>query len=112
MMGQNLYGYDWRLPYKESNPNAIGVSPQYAIELAKQNNAAISYDEIAQAPYFHYWKDGVEHVVWFEDARSIEAKFKLIQELGLKGIAYWHLGFSFPQNWALLQQMFHVEHIL
>lgn len=112
MMGQNLYGYDWKLPYKVGNPNAIAVSGQYAIELAKQNNAAISYDEVAQAPFFHYWKDGVEHVVWFEDARSIEAKFKLLQRLGLKGIAYWHLGFPFPQNWALLQQMFHVEHIV
>jgi len=112
MMGQNLYGYDWKLPYKAGNPNALAVSSQYAIELARQNNAAILYDEIAQAPYFHYWKDGVEHVVWFEDARSIEAKFKLLEELGLKGIAYWHLGFSFPQNWALLQQMFHVKHIV
>ncbi|WP_397536712.1 glycosyl hydrolase family 18 protein [Rummeliibacillus pycnus] len=112
MMGQNMYGYDWKLPYKAGNPNAIAVSPQYAIELAKQNNAAILYDEIAQAPYFHYWKDGVEHVVWFEDARSIEAKFKLLEDLGLKGIAYWHLGFPFPQNWALLQQMFHVKHIV
>jgi spore germination protein len=112
MMGQNLYGYDWKLPYKAGNPNAVAVSAQYAIELARQNNAAISYDEVAQAPFFHYWKDGVEHVVWFEDARSIEAKFKLLQRLGLKGIAYWHLGFPFPQNWALLQQMFHVEHIV
>lgn len=111
MMGQNLYGYDWKLPYKVGT-NAVGVSPQYALELAKQNNAAISYDEIAQAPYFHYWKDGTEHVVWFEDARSIAAKFKLLQELGLKGISYWHLGFPFPQNWALLQQMFHVKHIV
>jgi len=111
MMGQNLYGYDWKLPYKVGNPNAVAVSSQYAIEVAKQNNAAISYDTVAQAPYFHYWKNGVEHVVWFEDARSIEAKFELLEELGLRGIAYWHLGFSFPQNWALLQQKFHVKHL-
>ena len=52
MMGQNLYGYDWKLPYKVGNPFAAAVSPQAAIELAKQNNAAISYDEVAQAPLF------------------------------------------------------------
>ena len=50
--------------------------------------------QIAQAPYFHYWRDGIEHEVWFEDARSIQAKFKLLKELQLRGISYWHSGFD------------------
>ncbi|WP_246097071.1 glycosyl hydrolase family 18 protein [Psychrobacillus soli] len=109
MMGQNLYGYDWTLPYKQGNPIAKALSPQQAIQLAKNRNAAIEYDKVAQAPYFHYWLDGKEHEVWFEDARSIEAKFKLLKELKLLGIAYWHSGFDFPQNWYLLQEMFRVN---
>ncbi|KOO48259.1 glycosyl hydrolase family 18 protein [Viridibacillus arvi] len=109
MMGQNLYGYDWTLPYKAGNPPARGLSPQQAVALARNQNAAISYDPIAEAPFFHYWSNGVEHVVWFEDARSIEAKFNLLKELKLRGISYWHMGFAFPQNWALLQEMFHVK---
>ncbi|MBK3497315.1 LysM peptidoglycan-binding domain-containing protein [Viridibacillus sp. YIM B01967] len=109
MMGQNLYGYDWTLPYAPGNPPARGLSPQQAIALAKNQNAAISYDSVAEAPFFHYWRNGVEHVVWFEDARSIEAKFNLLKELKLKGISYWHMGFAFPQNWALLREMFHVK---
>lgn len=109
MMGQNLYGYDWTLPYKQGNPIAKALSPQQAIQLAKNRNAAIEYDTVAQAPYFHYWLDGKEHEVWFEDARSIEAKFKLLKELKLLGIAYWHSGFDFPQNWYLLQEMFRMN---
>ncbi|SES45834.1 glycosyl hydrolase family 18 protein [Psychrobacillus sp. OK032] len=109
MMGQNLYGYDWTLPYKQGNPIAKALSPQQAIELAKNRNAAIQYDNVAQAPYFHYWLDGKEHEVWFEDARSIEAKFKLLKELKLLGISYWHSGFDFPQNWYLLQEMFRMN---
>lgn len=109
MMGQNLYGYDWTLPYKPGNPIAKALSPQQAIQLAKNRNAAIEYDDVAQAPFFHYWLDGKEHEVWFEDARSIEAKFKLLKELKLLGIAYWHSGFDFPQNWYLLQEMFRMN---
>lgn len=109
LMGQNLYGYDWTLPYKPGNPFARAISPQQAIQLAKERNAAIEYDQTAQAPFFHYWRDGIEHEVWFEDARSIQAKFNLLKELGLLGISYWHSGFDFPQNWYLLNEMFRVR---
>ncbi len=109
LMGQNLYGYDWTLPYAPGNPYARALSPQGALELARDRNAAIQYDETAQAPFFNYWLEGKEHVVWFEDARSIQAKFNLLKELGLLGISYWHLAFPFPQNWQLLSEMFHVK---
>ena len=109
LMGQNLYGYDWTLPYKPGNPQAQAISPQRGIEIARERNAAILYDTTAQAPYFNYWRDGKEHVVWFEDARSIQAKFNLIKELGLRGISYWHMGFKFPQNWTLLNETFKVK---
>ncbi|MBW7476061.1 glycoside hydrolase family 18 protein [Paenibacillus oenotherae] len=108
MMGQNLYGYDWTLPYVQGGPYARAVSPQTAIGLARTNHAAIEYDARAQAPFFHYWAGGKEHVVWFEDARSIQAKFDLVKELGLRGVSYWKLGLSFPQNWLLIEDNFHV----
>lgn len=109
MMGQNLYGYDWTLPYVQGGAYAKAVSPQQAIDLAREHNAEILYDEKAQAPHFNYWDDnGKEHVVWFEDARSIQAKFDLLKELELRGISYWKLGLSFPQNWLLIDENFNV----
>jgi spore germination protein len=108
MMGQNLYGYDWTLPFVQGGEFAKAISPQAAIELAANNNVAISYDEEAQAPHFNYTKEGKEHEVWFEDARSIQAKFDLIKELNLRGISYWKLGLPFPQNWLLITDNFNV----
>lgn len=109
MMGINLYGYDWTLPYQPGRW-ARSVSPQQALEIALTNNAAISYDQKDQAPYFHYYdKDGAEHVVWFEDARSIRARYLLGARLGLRGFSYWVLGNEFPQNWLVLQDMFTVK---
>ncbi|MNP15109.1 Spore germination protein YaaH [compost metagenome] len=107
MMGQNLYGYDWTLPYVQGGPFAKAVSPQAAIGLARQHGVSIAYDYRAQAPHFGYTDgEGKEHVVWFEDARSIQAKFNLLKELGIRGISYWKLGLPFPQNWLLLENNF------
>jgi spore germination protein len=108
MMGQNLYGYDWTLPFVQGS-TAKAVSPQDAILLAADHNVPISYDTTAQAPHFDYTNsNGKRHTVWFEDARSIQAKFNLIKELGLRGISYWKLGISFPQNWLLIEDNFNV----
>ena len=109
MMGQNLYGYDWTLPYVPGGPYARAVSPQQAIQIAAEHNVPIRYDYTAQAPYFNYTDDqGRQHIVWFEDARSIQAKFNLVKELGLRGVSYWKLGLPFPQNWLLIEENFDV----
>ena len=36
MMGQNLYGYDWTLPFVRGQTFARAISPQQAIEIAAQ----------------------------------------------------------------------------
>ncbi|PQD96446.1 spore gernimation protein [Pradoshia eiseniae] len=111
MMGQNLYGYDWTLPFVKGSI-AKAVSPQQAIALARQYKVEIKYDYTAQAPFFKYTdEDGQQHEVWFEDARSIQAKFNLVKELDLRGVSYWKLGLSFPQNWLLIQDNFIVTKI-
>jgi spore germination protein len=108
MMGQNLYGYDWTLPFVQGTV-AKAVSPQEAIRLAAANNVPIQYDTNAQAPFFNYVDgEGKRHEVWFEDARSIQAKFDLIKELNLRGMSYWKLGLDFPQNWLLIVENFDV----
>jgi spore germination protein len=108
LMGQNLYGYDWTLPFVQGSV-AKAVSPQQAIQLAAKHNVEIQYDTKAQAPHFKYKDEaGKEHEVWFEDARSIQAKFDLIKELNLRGMSYWKLGLSFPQNWLLIVDNFNV----
>src|SRR5699024_11861573 len=81
-----------------------------AIRIAREVNVALELDSTAQAPFFTYYDtDGVEHEVWFEDARSIQAKFDLITELDLLGISYWKLGLAFPQNWLLLRDNFDIK---
>lgn len=113
MMGMNLYGYDWTLPFQPGGKFARSVSPQTAIEIAANNNAEIQFDERAQAPHFNYVDaQGNQHVVWFEDARSIRARLNLVKKYGLRGVSYWVLGNEFPQNWFLIDNLFHVNKII
>jgi spore germination protein len=51
-------------------------------------------------------------VVWFEDARSIRAKLLLVNRYGLRGVSYWVLGLSFPQNWYILNDMFNIVKVV
>ncbi|RCW64595.1 LysM peptidoglycan-binding domain-containing protein [Saliterribacillus persicus] len=108
-LGQNLYGYDWTLPYVEGGEFAKALSPNQAVNLAREQRVEIQYDYEEQAPFFYYSdNEGNRHEVWFEDARSIQAKFDLIKELHLRGISYWKLGLAFPQNWLLLSDQFNI----
>lgn len=98
-MGIPNYAYDWPLPYEREMTEAESIGNAEAIRRAFRYGAQIQYDEESQAPFFYYTLDEVEHVVWFEDVRSIAAKYDLIAEYGLRGGGYWNLMREFRQNW-------------
>jgi spore germination protein len=110
IMGIPLYGYNWTLTYESRDQFVRLISPQKVIEMAQQYGLEIEYDEKSESPYFAYIdRNGVSHIVWFEDARSVQAKFELAKELELKGLNFWLLGFDFPQNWLLVDDNFIVR---
>lgn len=110
LMGIPNYGYDWTLPY-EKGIRAKSISNASAIELARSKGAPINFDNIANAPYFNYTVDGIEHVVWFEDARSISAKLNLVSKYNLGGVSYWQLSNMFNQNFIVLSDMYRVRKV-
>ena len=64
-------------------------------------------------PYFNYTdKNRLKHVVWFEDARSIQAKLKLASKYNLRGVSYWVLGKPFTQNWTVSDNMFNIVKVI
>lgn len=112
-LGVPLYGYDWALPYRRGATRAESLSPVRAVELALQYRAEILYDEQARSPYFYYTdRAGRAHVVWFEDARSMDAKLRLAAEYGLQGVGCWNLMRAMPQFWTLLNGLYEIERVL
>lgn len=109
LMGFQLYARDWRLPHVQGQV-AETFSVQEAIRRAVKYGAEILYDQKSQSPFYRYVDEqGQRHEVWFEDARSAQAKFQLARDYNLRGISYWVLGYPFPQNWVLLANQFHIR---
>lgn len=105
-LGIPNYGYDWTLPFVRGESRARTIGNIEAIQIAIENHAAIQFDEMAMSPFFHYYREGKEHEVWFEDVRSLRAKFGLVEEYGLRGMGYWTVMQLFRANWLLLADTF------
>lgn len=109
-LGIPNYGYDWTLPYVQNESRARTISNTEAVEIAARVGAEIMFDEEAMSPFFEYTDEmGREHIVWFEDARSIDAKMRLIDEYGLRGGGYWTIMNYFPQNWAVVNSLYEIR---
>lgn len=106
LMGVPNYGYDWTLPFVAGSSRARSIGCEEAVDIARNNGANISFDQAAQTPYFTYNADGADHVVWFEDARSIRAKLTLAAEYSLRGFSVWNLMRPFTQMWLVYSSLF------
>ena len=111
-LGVPVYGYDWPLPYRQGATRGVSVAPREALDLARRQGAEIQFDETAQAPWFRYTAaDGRAHEVWFEDARSSYAKFRLAAEKGLQGVGLWNLMRPAVQTYLVLHGGFEIEEV-
>lgn len=111
-LGFSNYGYDWTLPWKQGVPARV-ISNAGAANLADSVFAEIKFDSTAQAPYFIYTDpSGTQHEVWFEDARSVNARLGLVSEYSLAGISYWTINQLYRAGLEVLSSKFSVEKIV
>jgi spore germination protein len=112
LMGMPNYGYNWTLPFTQGSA-ARSIGNTAAVDLARDVGASISYSDSSQAPYFNYYDgNGRRHVVWFDDARSVNARLRLVSQFGLGGVSYWTINRFFPQNWLVLSSLYDIQKIL
>ncbi|WP_443259368.1 glycosyl hydrolase family 18 protein [Virgibacillus sp. L01] len=105
ILGIPMYAYDWNIDNKEQNGSAY--AQENAIKLALDHGSVIHYNKETHQPWFRYKdKNGDRHEVWFEDARSILAKYRLVKDYNLYGMGGWKMGLSFPQAEQLLRKEF------
>lgn len=105
-LGIPNYAYDWPLPYQRGTTAAQTIGNVQAVDIARRYGATIQFDENAQSPYFSYTDSKTEHIVWFEDARSIQSKLELVKEYRLLGAGWWSLMRPFRANWLLTDNMY------
>jgi spore germination protein len=111
LLGVPNYGYDWTLPFRQGTA-ARALTNVAAVTLAGTVGAEIRFSQTARAPYFRYTdSEGRRHEVWFEDARSLQAKYRLVAEYGLAGVSFWNLNRLFRTNFLLLDAMYDVTKV-
>ncbi|TDQ38271.1 LysM peptidoglycan-binding domain-containing protein [Aureibacillus halotolerans] len=99
----SVFGFDFNL----ETGKARYLTYAGAIETANQFGATIQFDEESQTPFYTYTaENGQDHEVWFENERSIIAKARLAQTLGVNGLALWRLGMEDPAIWPGLEEQF------
>ncbi|MGI6730833.1 MAG: glycosyl hydrolase family 18 protein [Anaerovoracaceae bacterium] len=112
LMGIPNYGYDWTLPFVQGESMAESLSSVEARARAAQVGAEIQFDEVAQSPFYEYTDaQGRQHIVWFEDGRSIRAKLELVNEFDLAGISFWTIMYPFPSAQEVLNELFTVAKV-
>ncbi len=119
IMGIPYSGWDWAvgkgkgplrpaLPPSNSNSYAAILSYGRMRTFAELKPSQCQWDRQAEEPHCWYISNGVRHEVWFENNRSIAAKYAYARAKGLGGVAIWVLGYDskYPDLWNILRSTF------
>jgi spore germination protein YaaH len=120
VMGVPYSGWDWAVrkgtglmsrTLPANNPNSYAAILSYGRMrgFGELKSAQCRWDAAAEAPHCSYGDGrGVRHEVWFENNRSIAAKYAYARAHGFAGIAIWVLGYDgqYPDLWNILRQTF------
>lgn len=74
--------------------NATPYTPTYDALVARmQSDGEINYSTRYESPYVTYTTDdGTHNTIWYEDARSVDAKIRLSKMFDINGFSLWRLG--------------------
>lgn len=112
IIGLATLGYDWELPFYAGVSDVSSLTLDRAIDLAREVGAVILFDEVSQTPYFRYSfnvnMNQVAHIVWFIDARSINAFLDLGAKYNILGVSVWNITIYNPQLWLVINSQYEI----
>ncbi len=109
IIGIATIGYDWELPYVMGTSEVNSMTLASAYNLARDVGAVINYDEVSQTPYYFYTVDGnIQHLVWFINAKSIDAVLGLVSKYSLSGISVWNITIFNPGLWLIIDSQYDI----
>lgn len=60
------------------------------------------YEEETASTYFNFAEENQEHMVWFEDERSLQKKTSLTNTYSIAGVSVYALGHESESFWKAL----------
>lgn len=103
-LGIPLYGRRW-YSGTQGGSGAMQLSSLHApaaVELAAAHGVRPLWDDEEKTPWFFFYADGEREYVFYNDARSFQARYELARQAGLHGFSAWVLGAEDPAIWSIL----------
>jgi GH18 family chitinase len=79
-----------------------GRSARYTDVAPVLANTPLTWDDQESSPHLSFDTNGRRTELWFENARSLQAKLQLAHDMGFAGISAWVLGQEDPAFWDSL----------
>jgi spore germination protein YaaH len=120
ILGVPYYGYNWlvedadpyskRIPGTDENGFSEAQSYESVMETILEVEPEIKWNEEGKSPYFTYISPESDQLrtAYYEDERSLKAKYDLINSKNLAGVGIWALGYDggYRELWDLLYNEF------
>ncbi|MBQ9438334.1 MAG: chitinase, partial [Lachnospiraceae bacterium] len=100
--GVPFYTRVWKT--EAGNLSSDTMSMNGAAEFLSRNGLTPVWDDETCQNYAEMESGGVRYQVWMEDKESLDAKFSVMDSLGIKGCAAWKLGLENTAAWQAILQ--------
>ena len=111
VMGVSYFGHDWPVESATDYPSkntGYGSAIEYRNVVAKIPAGGARWEDQSQTPFYGYRAGTTSRQLWYDDRRSLEAKYEYVNQKGLAGVMIWALGYDEgrPELWEALRQKF------
>lgn len=101
LLGVPFYGYQWQVTQSEPGASTFprtGSTATYqrVQELLQDEELSVDegWDAAALTPYVQFRENGQNYLIYYDNPRSLSYKMDLVNQMQLKGIAIWALGYE------------------
>lgn len=110
LMGIPTFGIDYIK--NGSDYRKMAVSASAGLEIANGRAITSAFNEQSRTPYIQYTENTrkfpEEHLICYEDARSISEKLDMLDRYKLGGVSIMSLDYNCPVLWQVLNQRYNI----
>lgn len=105
IVGLPFYTRAW-YEYEDGSLGTDGLNMYDMEDIAWNHGLTYEWQDSIGYDYAEYEENGARVRLWYENARSLEAKLKTISQYDVAGIASWRLGQETPDVWEVLSKYY------
>jgi len=97
LLGLPLYGREWAETSRDTTAHSLAYKDLKPF--LEDPGSERHWDDLSRTTWFQLLEGDILRIAWFDDARSLREKQRLVQFYHLRGYAAWRLGVEDPEFW-------------